>query len=151
MNSKFAELPQHYFGFGEPLIFKALALLVHKTPPPGMDLQLHPIGYAAWFGFFATALNLLPVGQLDGGHVSYALSGELHKRISQAIVFVLVPFGVFYWQGWLVWTAVLLFLGLRHPMTIQDELPLRPRHVRLAWFGLAMFVLCFMPMPFYVV
>ena len=116
-----------------------------------MDFNLHPIGYAAWFGFFATALNLLPVGQLDGGHVTYALLGRLHRRISQAIIIVLIPFGIFYWQGWLVWTAVLLFLGVRHPMTLDDAQPLRRRHTWLGWIGLAMFVLCFMPMPFYIV
>src|SRR5439155_4954885 len=58
---------------GEPIIFKAMEALMGKTPPPGMMINLHPIGIAAWFGFFATALNLLPVGQLDGGHVSYAI------------------------------------------------------------------------------
>jgi membrane-associated protease RseP (regulator of RpoE activity) len=150
LNSSFARTPEHYFGFGEPLIFKAFETLLHKMPPPGMDLRLHPIGYAAWFGFFATALNLLPVGQLDGGHVSYSLLGDLHKKISKGIVLVLVPLGIFYWQGWLVWTVVLLFLGLRHPMTMDDFSPLQPRHARLGWFGLAMFVLCFTPMPFYV-
>jgi membrane-associated protease RseP (regulator of RpoE activity) len=150
LNSPVGPVPAHYFGFGEPLIFKGLELLLHKTPPPGMDLRLHPIGYAAWFGFFATALNLLPVGQLDGGHVSYSLLGDLHRKISRAIVFVLVPLGIFYWQGWLVWTVILLFLGLRHPITLDDYAPLAPRHIRLGWIGLAMLVLCFTPMPFYV-
>ncbi len=64
--------PAGGFGLGEPLIFKLLEFLMGKVPPPGMDLDLHPIGLAAWFGFFATALNLLPVGQLDGGHIAYA-------------------------------------------------------------------------------
>ena len=83
-------------GLGEPLIFKALEAVMGKTPPPGMTINLHPIGIAAWFGFFATALNLLPVGQLDGGHVSYALFGRIHKRISQAFWFTLIPLGLFY-------------------------------------------------------
>jgi membrane-associated protease RseP (regulator of RpoE activity) len=151
VHSTFINTPEHYFGFGEPLVFKALAALLGKTAPAGMELRLHPIGYAAWFGFFATALNLLPVGQLDGGHVSYSLLRGLHKKISQAIVLVLIPFGIFYWQGWIVWTAVLLFLGVRHPMTVDDNIPLQPRHFWLGWIGLAMFVLCFMPMPFYAV
>jgi membrane-associated protease RseP (regulator of RpoE activity) len=133
---------------GEPLIFKVLAALMGKTPPPGMEIHLHPIGLAAWFGFFATALNLLPVGQLDGGHVSYALFGSHHKRISQALLFTLIPFGLFYWQGWLVWTVVLLFIGVRHPMTLDDSLPLSRRHVWLGWIALVMFILCFTPMPF---
>ena len=137
------------FGLGEPLIFKALEALMGKTPPPGMDINLHPIGFAAWFGFFATALNLLPVGQLDGGHVSYALFGSIHKRISQAFLFTLIPLGIFYWQGWLLWSTVLLFIGMRHPITLDDSIPLEKRHLWLGWFGLAMFILCFTPMPFY--
>src|SRR6266513_2717393 len=101
---------------GEPLIFKAMEFITGKIPPAGMDINLHPIGFAAWFGFFATALNLLPVGQLDGGHVSYALFGENHKRISMAIIFTLIPLGLFYWLGWLVWAVVLLIIGFRHPV-----------------------------------
>lgn len=134
---------------GEPLIFKLLEFVMGKTPPAGMSLNLHPIGFAAWFGFFATALNLLPVGQLDGGHVSYALFGSIHKRISKAFVFTLIPLGLFYWQGWLLWTAVLFFIGLRHPVTLDDSIPLKGRHTALGWIALAMFALCFTPMPFY--
>src|SRR5262249_9763833 len=131
------------FGFGEPLIFKLIAVLMGKTPPAGMDLYLHPVGFAAWFGFFATALNLIPVGQLDGGHIAYALFGRFHKKISQGFVLLLLPLGIFYWQGWLLWTAVLLFIGLRHPVTVDDSLPLSRRHIWLGWIALAMFVLCF--------
>ncbi len=138
------------FELGEPLIFKVFEAMMRKTPPQGMELNLHPIGIAAWFGFFATALNLLPVGQLDGGHVAYALFGETHKRISQAILFTLIPLGVFYWQGWLLWSTVLLFIGLRHPITLDDSVPLAKRHSLLGWIGLGMFVLCFTPMPFYI-
>ncbi len=137
------------FGLGEPLIFKAMEAIMGKTPPPGMDLNLHPIGIAAWFGFFATALNLLPVGQLDGGHVAYALFGPGHKSISKGLLFTLIPLGIFYWQGWLIWSTVLLFLGLRHPITLDDSVPLSRRHTWLGWFGLTMFVLSFTPMPFY--
>jgi membrane-associated protease RseP (regulator of RpoE activity) len=133
---------------GEPLIFKLTAFLMGKTPPPGMTINLHPIGIAAWFGFFATALNLLPVGQLDGGHVSYALFGRIHKRISQAFLFTLIPLGLFYWQGWLLWTTVLLIIGFRHPVTMDDSIPLTRRHTWLGWIALAMFALCFTPIPF---
>jgi membrane-associated protease RseP (regulator of RpoE activity) len=136
-------------GLGEPLIFKAMEAIMGKTPPPGMTINLHPIGIAAWFGFFATALNLLPVGQLDGGHVSYALFSPIHKRISQALLYTLIPLGLFYWQGWLLWTTVLLIIGLRHPATLDDSAPLSPRHTLLGWIALTMFVLCFTPMPIY--
>jgi len=134
---------------GEPLIFKLMEAIMGKTPPPGMSINLHPIGIAAWFGFFATALNLLPVGQLDGGHVSYALFRGIHKRISQIFLFTLIPLGLFYWQGWLLWTTVLLFIGFRHPVTLDDSVPLSRRHFWLGWMAFGMFVLCFTPMPFY--
>lgn len=135
--------------FGEPLIFKIVAFLMSRTPPPGTDTYLHPIGLAAWFGFFATALNLLPVGQLDGGHISYALFGRHHKRISQAFIAILIPLG-FYWQGWLLWAVLLLLLGVRHPVTIDDRVPLDRRHILLGWCSLAMFILTFTPTPIYV-
>jgi membrane-associated protease RseP (regulator of RpoE activity) len=132
---------------GEPLIFKLTALMMGITPPPGMTINLHPIGLAAWFGFLVTALNLLPVGQLDGGHVMYALFRGKHSRISQAFLFTLIPLGLFYWQGWLVWTTVLLIIGIRHPATLDDSVPLSRRHTWLGWIALAMLVLCFMPIP----
>src|SRR5262249_58730149 len=118
-----------------------------KIPPAGMDINLHPIGFAAWFGFFATALNLLPVGQLDGGHVSYALFRGIHKRISEAFVFTLIPLGVFYWQGWLLWSVVFLLIGLRHPVTLGDSIPLTQRHQRLGRIGPTIFVPFFSPIP----
>jgi len=133
--------------FGEPLIFKIAAYLMGKSPPSGMDLYLHPIALAAWFGFLATTLNLLPVGQLDGGHITYALFPNRHKRISQALVIALVPLGIWYWPGWLVWVVLLLIIRLRHPTTIDDSVPLERRHIWLGWFALAMFILCFMPTP----
>jgi membrane-associated protease RseP (regulator of RpoE activity) len=138
------------FGLGEPLIFKLAEILMGKTPPAGMDINLHPIGIAAWFGFLATALNLLPVGQLDGGHIAYALFGRLHRKISHGFLFFLIPLGIFYWQGWLVWATALLFLGLRHPVTVDDSVPLSRRHFWLGWFALLMFILCFTPMPTYI-
>jgi membrane-associated protease RseP (regulator of RpoE activity) len=95
-------------------------------------------------------LNLLPIGQLDGGHMIYALFPGLHKRISKVLVLALVPLGIWYWPGWLLWFVLLLILRLRHPMTMDDSIPLEGLHFGLAWFGLAMFVLCFMPTPIYV-
>jgi membrane-associated protease RseP (regulator of RpoE activity) len=138
------------FGYelGEPLLFKVMEWIMGKIPPEGMVINAHPVLIAAWFGLFATGLNLLPVGQLDGGHVTYALFGRIHKRISQALLLMLIPFGLFYWPGWLLWTTVLLMIGFRHPVTVDDSVPLSKRHVWLGWIALAMFVLCFTPMPF---
>jgi membrane-associated protease RseP (regulator of RpoE activity) len=112
-----------------------------------MELYLHPVGFAAWVGFLVTALNLLPVGQLDGGHMIYALFRRFHRRISQTVVFILLPLGVFQWLGWLVWAVLLVLLGTRHPPTLDDEVLLERRQVTLAWIGLILLVLCFMPVP----
>jgi membrane-associated protease RseP (regulator of RpoE activity) len=136
-----------FITLGEPLIFRICAFLMGAEPPPGMELYLHPIGVAAWVGLLVTQMNLIPVGQLDGGHIAYALFRGFHKRISQAFVFVLLPLGIFYWPGWLVWVFLLAMLGTRHPPTLDDSAPLEPRHTTLGWIALLMFVLCFMPAP----
>ena len=136
-----------FITFGEPLIFKILVAAMGLAPPPGMDITLHPVALAAWIGLLVTALNLLPVGQLDGGHIAYALFGRLHKRVSLVLVLVLVPMGMFYWLGWLVLIFFLTLMGTRHPPTLDDTVPLEPRHVTLGWIALVMFVLCFMPVP----
>ena len=138
------------FEIGEPLIFKATAYLMGKTPPAGMDLFLHPVAFAAWFGFFATAMNLLPVGQLDGGHVTYALFRDGHRWISRMVALAMLPLGFLYWPGWLVWFTLLLIIKLRHPPTIDDSIPLERRHIILGWIGLILFILCFTPMPFHI-
>ena len=103
---------------GYPLVFS----LVHRALTPLMpqavplsSLYLHPVGIAAWVGMFATALNLLPGGQLDGGHIIYALAPRAHKWITRISILVLIPLGVFFWLGWLVWAVILGFTGLRHP------------------------------------
>lgn len=132
---------------GDPLIFKLSEWLMGTAPPDGMELYLHPIGFAAWVGFLVTALNLLPVGQLDGGHVAYALSRRAHRIISRSFVFALILMGIWFWPGWLVWAILLLVLGVRHPPTLDDTRPLESRQTLLAWIGLAMFVLCFTPTP----
>jgi membrane-associated protease RseP (regulator of RpoE activity) len=132
---------------GEPLMFKIVAFLMGVVPPSGMEPVLHPVGFAAWVGFLLTTLNLIPVGQLDGGHIAYALFGRFHKRISQLFLFALLPLGIFFWPGWLVWIVLLTLLGSRHPPTLDDSVPLAPRHIVLGWVALAMFVLCFTPVP----
>jgi len=113
-----------------------------------MDIYLHPVSFAAWFGFLVTALNLLPAAQLDGGHVIYALFPGHHKRISLGVVVVLVPLAYFYWWAWLVWIGLLVIvLRLYHPPTLDDSIPLQRRHIVLGLIGLVMLVLCFMPAP----
>jgi membrane-associated protease RseP (regulator of RpoE activity) len=132
--------------FGEPLAFKAVAWLVHPGIPPGGDLLLHPMGFAAWFGLLVTALNLLPFGQLDGGHISYALFGKWQRRIAWPLLAVLVALG-FLWAGWWVWAVIALLLRVRHPWIPDEATPLDPRRRLLAWLCVALFVVCFTPDP----
>jgi membrane-associated protease RseP (regulator of RpoE activity) len=133
---------------GRPLIFTLIQYLTGTTTPPGTDLDDSPLGFAAWFGFLITALNLLPAAQLDGGHITYAMFRDYHKWISRAVVVILVPLAIFYWFGWFVWIVLLLVIKLRHPQTIDDSIPLRPRQIVLGLIGYLLLILCFTPAPF---
>ena len=103
--------------FGYPLIFKIVNRLLAPFTPHAValgNLYLHPVALAAWVGMFATALNLLPGGQLDGGHITYAVSPRAHKWVTRAAIVVLIVMGKF-WQGWWLWAVILGFTGMRHP------------------------------------
>jgi membrane-associated protease RseP (regulator of RpoE activity) len=130
--------------FGVPL----LQWILERAIFPGtnsVDIYLHPVARAAWIGMFATALNLLPVGQLDGGHILYALTGDRHKVISAIAIVALIPLGIFFWWMWLFWAAV-LFWGRRHPV-IYDNTYLDSGRCQLGWIALTIFVLCFTLAP----
>jgi hypothetical protein len=131
--------------FGVP----TLQWLLERAIFPGVksaDIYLHPVGRAAWVGVLATALNLLPIGQLDGGHILYAMRADQHRLISRIAIAALVPLGFFYWWAWLFWAAVLFWLGRRHPY-IFDPSPLSPGRRQLGWLALLIFALCFMAAP----
>jgi membrane-associated protease RseP (regulator of RpoE activity) len=132
--------------FGQPLALQLLAAGLRPAVRAG-DLLLHPVGRAAWVGLFATALNLLPGGQLDGGHILYAAASKYHRRITLGVALLLIPLGLFFWRGWVLWSVILLALGFRHPPLLNQWEPLDRK--RLIWTGIAvvMFILCFMPMP----
>jgi len=131
--------------FGTPL---ALWLAEQAIFPgvPLSDIYLHPVARAAWVGLFATALNLLPIGQLDGGHILYSFVGERHRLLSRVFGAVLIPIGFFYWYGWLLWAGLLFFFGMRHP-AIYDAGTMDPLRRRLGWLALAVFLLSFTPAP----
>jgi len=132
--------------FGQPIVMRLLVAVLRPGVSPG-DLLLHPVGRAAWVGLFATALNLLPGGQLDGGHILYSVASKYHKKITLAVALLLIPLGLLYWRGWIMWAILLLAIGFRHPPLLnQWERLDRPR---LAWVAAAIliFILCFMPMP----
>jgi membrane-associated protease RseP (regulator of RpoE activity) len=113
------------------------------------DVFLHPTALAAWFGLFVTAMNLLPIGQLDGGHVVYALFGGKWARIVSIAGFcALIPLGMLLWKGWLVFCLVVVAgLGLKHPPPLYDGLPIGRRGRVLGWLCLLLFTLTFVPAP----
>ncbi len=140
--------PEAEFAFGLPPIFKlAHFILAHAGVNAAVaqldfaHLYLHPTTMAAWFGMFATAMNLLPGGQFDGGHISYALNPRTHRTISILLIVGLLPLAVFFSVTWLIW-ALFLWRTMRHPPVMEDT-PLGGKRRLLALFGLAMLVLTF--------
>jgi membrane-associated protease RseP (regulator of RpoE activity) len=134
--------------FGDSLLTVAAAHLVHGTLPPGTDLVLHPVAFAAWLGLLVTTLNLVPLGQLDGGHVLYALLGQRGAHVGSRIVSAgLLAAGIFLSWNWIVWWALTRFvIGLRHPPSLSEE-PLDPVRAAVALLSLALFALTFIPVP----
>jgi membrane-associated protease RseP (regulator of RpoE activity) len=122
-------------------------LLRHAIFPgvPAADLYLHPIARAAWIGMFATALNLLPIGQLDGGHILYSFFPQRHRAISKVLCVLMLPLYRFWW-GWVFWAVVLLLLGRNHPV-VHDPTELTPGRRKLGWIALVVFLLCFTLAP----
>lgn len=133
---------------GEPLLFKLLSWLALGPLTPDQNIVLHPVAFAGWIGLLVTALNLIPVGQLDGGHVAYALFPEHHRYISLVSLGLLVICGVIFWTGWLLWAGLIAFLGWRHPPPYQFWVPLDRRRRVLGIITTAVFVLTFSPAPF---
>jgi len=132
--------------FGVPLILKLVAAVIQPNAHAA-DLLLHPVGRAAWVGLFATALNLLPVGQLDGGHILRSVSPRTHWVISLLLPVLLVVLGVYVWRGWLIWAVILLGLRFFRTAPIYDPTPLDPNRRMGALIALLVFTLCFMPSP----
>ncbi len=134
--------------FGSSIILELLCLIRFGEFSFNTTILLHPTAMAAWFGLFVTAMNLLPIGQLDGGHVIYALFGPRRARIISVVVLAgLVPLGYFLWFGWFVFGALAMFLGLRHPPPLDPITPLTGRARLLGWSAIILFVLTFIPVP----
>lgn len=129
---------------GFPLAFHLAARALHIAAPLPA-LSLHPIAVAAWVGLFATAMNLLPGGQLDGGHIVFSVAPQLHRAISFLVVLALIPMGNYFWTGWLLW-AVLLAMTVRHPSVPTRHSALGRRRA-FAMLAVLMLVLSFTPTP----
>jgi len=131
--------------FGTPLLIRLLESLIFPGVP-WTHIYLHPVARAAWVGILATALNLMPIGQLDGGHIVYALASRWHKGLTLVFIAVLIPCGLLFSYTWLFWAVVLFFLPRRHPL-VYDTTPVGAGRTRLALLSLAIFVLCFSLVP----
>ncbi len=139
------------FSLGEPLLFQFVAWLILGSAPDGYSINLHPVGFAAWLGLLITALNLFPIAQLDGGHISYATLGRRSTMLTLASTAAIVALAAFVSLSWLFWAfmmiVMLVFFGPRHPPTMDDHIPLDPTRRWIAIGTLMIFVLCFTPAP----
>jgi len=133
---------------GDSLLLFLISRLVAGPIPTGYDIVIHPVGLAGWIGLLVTSLNLLPVGQLDGGHVAYALLGEWQNKISKFVLFGLLGLGILGWEGWLIWGVLLLIMGFRHPAPMEWWVPLDRKRKIIGWVTIAVFILTFIPVPF---
>jgi membrane-associated protease RseP (regulator of RpoE activity) len=135
---------------GEPLLLKAVSWIFWGSMPDTQTLVLHPVAFAAWFGLLATALNLFPVGQLDGGHISYAVLGRRSTYVTVAMIGVAIVLS-YRSASWIVWTIVvtgmLFAFGVRHPPVLDEDVPLDASRKILAVVAAVIFALCFTPAP----
>lgn len=144
-----------YVQEGNSLLYIAAKWLVFGRflPAGGLDVQLNSVAWGAWIGLLITMLNLLPLGQLDGGHVAYALLGRRADYLAYAMIGLCLVFGLLipYNYSWLIWALLGFLIGPRHPAPLNDIPQLDRRHAALALFGLIVFVMLLMPIPLKVV
>ncbi len=133
---------------GDSLLFSYLSRLTLGVTPDEYDILLHPVAFAGWIGLFITFLNLMPIGQLDGGHIAYAIFGQRHKQISLAFVLLLMLLGLFFWEGWAIWSILMLILGIKHPPVTYWEIPLDPKRKFISVLCLIILIITFIPSPF---
>jgi membrane-associated protease RseP (regulator of RpoE activity) len=136
---------------GDSLLFSFLCRIIIGVTPSDYDIFLHPVAFAGWIGLFVTSINLIPVGQLDGGHIAYALLGEKHVRLSIFLIVVMFSLGLIVWEGWAVWAVLLTILGVRHPPVLYWEAPLDRKRRFAGWAAGLILVLTFIPVPFQIV
>ncbi|MGH2628179.1 MAG: site-2 protease family protein, partial [Anaerolineales bacterium] len=141
-------LPEPISYGGVPPLLYWIRYVVTAQPAPvgGLDILLHPIAWAGWAGLLVTALNLIPSGQLDGGHVLYVLVGRLADLVRPLLILGLLALGTF-WSGWLIWAVLLFFLGRGHARPLDEITPLNPRRRVAALLAMLVLFLLFIPVP----
>lgn len=133
--------------FGEPLLVKLFSALLFGRVGPGYDVLLHPVAFAGWVGLLVTAINLFPIGQLDGGHILYAVFGARIRVVGRIFLALFVVLGVFFWAGWLLWAVLILILGVKHPPIWDENAALGKWRTIGAALVLIIFVISFTPAP----
>lgn len=133
--------------FGEPMLLKLMAWLCGRQLAENESLLLNPAMMAAWVGCLATALNLLPVGQLDGGHVLYAVSRRFHRTVAPLALALFCIAGALLYPGYIVFAMVLVFAGSKHPQVIDESGDIGTGRMMVALLALVILVLCFVPGP----
>ncbi|MGR3310490.1 MAG: site-2 protease family protein [Candidatus Brocadiales bacterium] len=136
-----------FMQLGEPLLFAFISNIIFGNVPENVDIILHPIAYAGWTGLFVTALNLLPVGQLDGGHIIYALLGKKSEIVYKIGIGMFCVFTILWYHGWILLTILLLFFGFKHPAPVDETTGLDPRRRLLGIITFVIFVISFTPEP----
>lgn len=150
---KFSEvkpLEPHLGGliFGDSILFNFLVRATLGVSPEDATILLHPVAVAGWFGLLVTSFNLLPVGQLDGGHVAYALLGRRHRWLARFFIVGVIALAFQGWMGWLLWAGLLVaVIGIYHPPTMDEDTPLDSRRRAAGWLTAVVFVVTFMPVP----
>lgn len=132
---------------GESLLFKLFVKFSIGDVGKGQDVLLHPLAFAGWVGLFVTALNLLPIGQLDGGHILYAIFHRRSRTVSRIVYWILLGICLFFYLGWFL-MIILLALIRSHPPTLDDTVPLDSKRQFLGWIVLFLFLISFTPVPF---
>lgn len=116
--------------------------------PDYYQVVLHPVAFAGWIGILVTSLNLIPVGQLDGGHIAYAILGEKSKKLAIGCFIALIILGLVGWPGWFIWAGLLYVMGWQHPPPLNPTIPLDTKRKWLGVLSLLLFVVTFTPTPF---
>jgi membrane-associated protease RseP (regulator of RpoE activity) len=142
-------LPQPaVYGDGGPLWYWLRYFFTARPTPYGaLDVMIHPVAWAGWVGLLVTSLNLIPAGQLDGGHIFHLLFGtKWSRRILPVILLVLVGLG-FFWSGWWLWAGLVFFFGRRYAEPLDQITPLDGKRKALGIIALIIFILTFTPVP----